>query len=72
MAIYLYDNTINAILINENCYYNREEIDSYLIEAGIGIEHVSGFYQLSATLISIAKRVGGKLTGKKNYTLKSI
>lgn len=71
MAIYSYDNTINAILINENCY-NGEEIDSYLTEAGTGIEHISGFYQLATSLIALAKKIGGKLIGKKNYTSKSI
>ena len=70
MAIYSYDNTINSILIIENCY--DESINDYLTEAGTGIEHISGFYQLATSLIALAKRIGGKLTGKKNYTSKSI
>lgn len=68
MSIYSYENTINSILINENCY----DIDYYITESGTNIGQISGFSQLATFMIATAKKVGGKLTGKKNYTSKSI
>lgn len=69
MAIFDYDTTINNIA--EFSLDFNEDID-YINEAGLGIEHTSGFYSLSTKLIALAKKIGGKVTKKKNYTSKSI
>lgn len=68
MAIFDYDNTINTL----NEYYIDQDEFNFINEAGLGIEHTSGFYELSTQLIALAKKVCGKITKKKNYTSKSI
>lgn len=68
MAIFDYDNTINTL----NEYSIDQDEFNFINEAGLGIEHTSGFYELSTQLIALAKKVGGKITKKKNYTSKSI